>query len=213
MAICTEYLNAFVLYHINLRGIEGASLLTLFLGRGSEWYEVCGQHENSLEKSPSSRCQMSSLKGEEQHRGAQRRWGGFELSPIAAPVLFIRIWWVVSGAIACFIKNAFYRKSILLIVLIMLCFPALSVVLVLLISPISKVSKEQLCLCKALVQQLKINLPDWLQNQHHADGKRNAPFAGVAACLHFAVGLVSWFLSQKDVTTSDSAEAACSCVG
>lgn len=101
----------------------------------------------------------------------------------------------------------------MLIVLIMLCFPALSVVLVLLISPISKVSKEQLYLCKALVEQLKINLPDWLQNQHHADGKRNAPFAGVAACLHFAVGLVSWFLSQKDVRTSDSAEATCICDG
>lgn len=66
----------------SLRGIEGASLLTLFLGIGSECYEVCGQHESSLEKSPSSRCQLSSLKGEEQHMGAQRRWEGFELSLI-----------------------------------------------------------------------------------------------------------------------------------
>lgn len=145
---------------------------------------MCGQRESSLEKSPSSRCQQSSLKGEEQHMGAQRRWGGSEHSPIAAPVLFIRIWWAVSGTIACFIKNAFYRKNIPLVVspgaVSLCCAFLLCAVLVLLIGPISKVSKEQWCLCKTLVQQLKINLPDWLQNQHHADGKRNAPFA---SCL------------------------------
>lgn len=82
MAICTEYLNASSLYHINLRGIEGASLLTLFLGKGSECSEVCGQHGGSLEKSPSSHCQLNSLKGEEQQQFSSSEYDEQFLEPL-----------------------------------------------------------------------------------------------------------------------------------
>lgn len=70
MAICIEYLNASLLYHI-VRGTGGASLLTLFLEIGSECYEVCGQSESSLEKYPSSHCQLSSQRGRAAHGGSE----------------------------------------------------------------------------------------------------------------------------------------------
>lgn len=63
MVICIGYLNASVVYHIDLRVAGRVSLLAPFLGTGSEWFKVCGQCESSLEKPPFSICQMRFLKG------------------------------------------------------------------------------------------------------------------------------------------------------